>query len=138
MMIIADTGFIIAVSIATERYHQACAALYHAQKKIYLPQSTLAETAYLLTKLQGNRVTAYFLNGLEKSRYEVVALTSVDITRTAQLLVTYADSRLDFVDASVVAVAERLGITRILTLDQRDFHIIRPNHCPYFDLLPQA
>jgi hypothetical protein len=41
------------------------------------------------------------------------------------------------VDASITAVAERLDITRILTLDQRDFRIIRPRHCDYFELLPQ-
>jgi uncharacterized protein len=51
-------------------------------------------------------------------------------------LTKYADSRIDFVDASVMAVAERLSITTILTLDQRDFRLFRPPHCQSFELLP--
>jgi predicted nucleic acid-binding protein len=44
----------------------------------------------------------------------------------------------DFVDATIAAVAERLNITRILTLDQRDFQIIRPKHSDYFEILPSG
>jgi hypothetical protein len=43
--------------------------------------------------------------------------------------------RLDFVDASIVALAERLSIQRILTIDKKDFRIIRPKHCAYFEIL---
>ena len=46
------------------------------------------------------------------------------------------DSRIDFVDACVMAVAERFGSTKILTLDQRDFRLFRPRHCNSFEILP--
>jgi predicted nucleic acid-binding protein len=52
------------------------------------------------------------------------------------ILEQYADSQLDFADAAIVAIAERLNITRVYTLDRRDFSIIRPSHCDYFELLP--
>jgi predicted nucleic acid-binding protein len=45
----------------------------------------------------------------------------------------HSDANLDFV---VVATAERLNITRLLTLDRRDFQLIRPKHCSSFELLP--
>jgi predicted nucleic acid-binding protein len=48
----------------------------------------------------------------------------------------YSDNQLDFTDAAIVAIAERLDITRVYTLDRRDFSIIRPSHCNYFELLP--
>ena len=54
----------------------------------------------------------------------------------AALLEQYADARLDFVDATLVAIAERLNIRRLLTLDQRHYRMIRPTHCPVFELLP--
>jgi predicted nucleic acid-binding protein len=41
-----------------------------------------------------------------------------------------------FVDATVVAIAERLKIQRILTTDCRDFSLVRPRHCKEFELLP--
>lgn len=48
----------------------------------------------------------------------------------------YADSRIDWVDCTIAAMAERLRITRILTLDQRHFRILRPTHTAAFDLKP--
>ena len=63
-------------------------------------------------------------------------LTPTDYIRIAEVLDTYADLRLDFVDASILAIAERLNIRHILTLDRRDFSVIRPRHCEYLELLP--
>jgi predicted nucleic acid-binding protein len=40
------------------------------------------------------------------------------------------------VDASVVAVAERLGIGTVATLDRRHFTVVRPRHVDMFELLP--
>ena len=63
-------------------------------------------------------------------------MTAKDLERVNQILEQYADSQLDFVDAVIVAIAERLRITRVLTLDRRDFSIMRPRHCDYFEILP--
>jgi hypothetical protein len=41
------------------------------------------------------------------------------------------------VDASVIVLAERLGETRIATLDHRHFSAVRPAHTDGFDLVPQ-
>jgi len=48
----------------------------------------------------------------------------------------YADAAIGFVDASVVAIAERLGIRQVWTLDRRDFSLIRPKHVGAFDIVP--
>ncbi|AKV66261.1 hypothetical protein VL20_1074 [Microcystis panniformis FACHB-1757] len=48
----------------------------------------------------------------------------------------FAQPNLDFTDAAIIAIAERLTITRVYTLDRRDFSIIRPSHCDYFELFP--
>ncbi|WP_220502484.1 hypothetical protein [Microbispora sp. H10670] len=54
----------------------------------------------------------------------------------AELVRGYPAPRLDPADASVIALAERLGVRRIATLDRRDFSIVRPRHCPTLILLP--
>jgi predicted nucleic acid-binding protein len=56
--------------------------------------------------------------------------------RARDLIRTYADLPLGVVDASVIAVAERLRATQIATLDVRHFTIVRPSHHPSFQLLP--
>lgn len=85
----------------------------------------------------GIPVAVRFLTNLHKTKYRLLALEQADITRAAGLLHQYANIELDFVDASVAAVAERLNLTHILTIDKRDFRIIRPSHADFFTLLPE-
>jgi hypothetical protein len=47
-----------------------------------------------------------------------------------------ADFLRDVADACVIALAERLGVTRVATLDTRHFSVVRPRHVPAFTLLP--
>ncbi len=134
--VIADTGFVVAVALRTDTWHEACVKLFYQYERIYLPQSAFAEIAFMLTRSGGKQATPYFLRHLSRSPYITEPLIVEDFRRTAELLEKYADSRVDFVDASVCAVAERLNITRILTLDRRDFDILRPAHVDHFEILP--
>ena len=52
-------------------------------------------------------------------------------------LLTYADLPLGAVDASVIAVAERVGASEVATLDRRHFSVVRPRHVGAFALLPE-
>jgi uncharacterized protein len=138
MSVVADTGFIVSSVFTTDKWHKACVELYKQEQEIYLPQTTLAEAMYLIGQGGGNRMVAAFLEGLltRNTKYRLIALEPEDIKRTFEILRQYADSRVDFVDATVLAVAERLNITTILTLDKRDFGLIRPRHTAYMTLLP--
>ncbi len=53
-----------------------------------------------------------------------------------RLIETYHDLGLGLVDASVVTVAENLGVTVLATLNHRDFTVVRPRHAEAFELLP--
>lgn len=63
---------------------------------------------------------------------------AADLDRMAELVETYADFPLGLVDASVIAVAERLNADAVATLDHRHFSVVRPRHLPAFKLLPEA
>lgn len=134
---VADTGFVVALLNRLDAQHEPVKAIYEqASQPILLPQTALAEVAYLVGQASGIATVAAFLQGLPASRFQLEALIAQDVERVARILKQYADSRIDFVDASVMAVAERHKITTVLTLDQRDFRLFRPDHCPYFELLP--
>jgi uncharacterized protein len=49
---------------------------------------------------------------------------------------TYIDLPLGIVDAAVIAIAERLRLSEIATLDHRHFAVVRPSHTRAFVLLP--
>jgi uncharacterized protein len=136
MTSIADTSFVVAMMNIDDKWHQACQAIYKQEQEILLPQTTLAEVAYMLRRERGNMQVVSFLKLIPRMKFEITALTDDDIQHTAAILEKYNDTRLDFVDVSIVAIAERLEITHILTLDQRDFRIVQPKHCPYFKLFP--
>lgn len=135
-IVIADTGFVVALLNSSDIKHKDVTAVYLQQRQILLPQTVLAEVAYLLGRDAGISIVVAFLRGIAASRFKLVALTDSDLERVAEILEKYADSRIDFVDASVMAVAERYGSTTILTLDQRDFRLFRPLHCQSFEILP--
>lgn len=77
-----------------------------------------------------------FLTAVAMGSFRVVDLEVVNYLRSTELLKTYNDLKLGFVDAAIVAVAERHGVTRIATLNHRDFTVVRPMHTASFILLP--
>lgn len=136
MPAIADTGFVVALSNRKDKHHAASLAVHRQTDVIFLPQTVLAEVGYMLTRQLGNLLVAQFLFTLPQTKYRLLALDQTDLNRAAILLRQYHDSRLDFVDATVIAAAERLNIKRVLTVDKRDFQMVRPSHVEAFELLP--
>jgi uncharacterized protein len=136
MIAIADTGFVVAVMHRGDRYHAKAVAVYRQAQRILLLQPSLAEIAYLLERSGGSLAVAEFLGKIPQSKLLLTAVNETDVAHCATILHQYADSRIDFVDAMVMAVAERLLITTIFTIDYRDFRLYRPSHCPHFTLLP--
>ena len=79
---------------------------------------------------------ARFLRLVTSPAFVIVDLTAADYQRIIELVEGYADMGLGTVDASIVAVAERLGITTVATLNRRDLAVVRPNHVDAFELVP--
>jgi hypothetical protein len=48
----------------------------------------------------------------------------------------YPGTKLDMVDCCIVALAERLHITRVATLDRHDFSILRLRDGSSLDIVP--
>ncbi len=84
----------------------------------------------------GYKALVSFLQAIHRGELKLERSTRVDLQRTTEILRLYADSRIDFVDCAIAAMAERLNIQKILTVDQRHFRLFRPRHCDYFILLP--
>ena len=111
-------------------------ALRREREAVIVPQPLLSEICHLVNSRLGPTVERSFLEGLLASDWAVEPLTDTDLARAVDLLQIYADADLGFVDAALVAIAERLGISRLYTLDRRDFAIVRPAHVERFELLP--
>ena len=137
MTAILDTGFLYATFDADDQHHHRVNGLLaELSDDIMLPTVVLVELSYLLHARLGHDKMRQIIQQVEQSPIPLLSLTKKDLHRVHTLLDQYADMQLDFVDAAIVALAERLNIQRVLTVDRRDFLVIRPKHCSYFELLP--
>jgi predicted nucleic acid-binding protein len=139
-MLLCDTGPLVAAAIVNDPDHHVCVELLrqvHLERRVIAaPATVIAETGYLLGRLGTAAVEASFLKQWEGPGFVCVQLRREDFVRAAQLVEQYASFPLGTTDASVIAVAERLGQREIATLDCRHFLAVRPKHTPNFTLLP--
>ncbi len=137
MRYLLDTGFAVAfLNRQDHRNAEVASARQKIQGEIYFPVPAITETSYLLARDIGLELAAAFIASLSRTDLILVNPEPEDYQRAAAIMLQYANAKLDFVDAIIVAIAERLNITQILTLDQRDFRLLRPRHCEAFELLP--
>lgn len=135
-MILVDSGVFIAAADRDEARHGDCAEVLRAHRDLVVASPVIAETAWMIENRLGVAAEGRFLRLVTSDRVEVVDLTATDYARAIELVETYADLGLGFVDASVVAVCERLDVVRVATLNRRDFAVVRPAHCEAFELVP--
>lgn len=101
-----------------------------------VPSTVVPEICYLLNTYLGSDAEISFVKSLVNRELLLEQSTFQDLSRIAELLKKYDDVNIGFVDASLVAVAERLRISGILTTDRRHFTAVKPQHCKEFTLLP--
>jgi uncharacterized protein len=136
-MILVDTGPLVAAANRNDTHHRAStAALAAVQPPRLVPGLVIAEVAYLLARDAGASVEAAFLRSFKAGFLAIVSPTTDDLSRAAELVEQYADLPLGTTDACIVALAERLDITDLVTLDQRHFNVVRPRHVQALTLTP--
>ncbi len=103
---------------------------------LLIPSPVLAEVCYFVETRVGPEAEATFLESVANKEIELVDLTETDLLRMAELVRKYADFPLGAIDASIIAVAERLDVGEVATLDRRHFSVVRSRRKTPFRLLP--
>lgn len=137
MAALVDSGMLLALANKKDANHDAAVkTLSLLHEALIVPASVLTEAAYVVGRVLGVEAEAALVTSIARGEMRLEGITPEDCLRAADLLQKYRDARIGFVDASVVAVGERLGVRRLLTTDRRHFGVIRPRHCPAFEILP--
>lgn len=138
MTLILDTGPIVALLDATDPAHVRCVEMVEGVgEDLAVPAPVLIEVDYWLRELYGPEPWLTFVEDIASGAYRLLALDENDLVRSSELEQTYADLDLGLVDAAVITACERLGETKVATLDRRDFSVVRPAHCERLRLLPE-
>ncbi len=137
MTLVCDTGVVFAALVRADRHHTRCASLVVGHDGvIVVPSPVLVEVDQLALRRGAPGATEALLTSVDDGSLLVADLDSEDYLRVHALVRNYADLPLGLVDASVVAIAERLEQDTIATLDHRHFSVVRPVHVPAFTLVP--
>ncbi len=137
MTLIIDSSFLVALYDGSEVHHpKAYDFAAHRSEAILVPDVVLPEVGYLLRRNLGYANSFNFFDFFDYSFVRLVPAFEEDLTRIYEISRQYESAQFDIVDCCIMAIAERLNITRIATFDRRDFSMFRPSHCEYLELLP--
>ena len=137
MALICDTGPLLAALDAADPDHERCARLLtDADEDLVVPALVLAELDYWCSRRLPPEAWLVFLEDVIAGVYRIEPPSSADLARCRDLQAQYADLSIGVVDASIVALAERLGERKVATLDQRHFRAVRPGHVKALELWP--
>jgi len=134
--VIVDTGLLVALADRSDRNHRLAAAVFALPDPKVVPEPVVVEADWMILTYLGVEAEIAFLRALGEGSFAIEPPTAADRRRALELVETYRDARLGYVDATTIAIAERLKDPRVATFDRRDFSLVRPRHVEAFELLP--
>ncbi|MGB1110351.1 MAG: type II toxin-antitoxin system VapC family toxin [Gammaproteobacteria bacterium] len=136
-MIIADTGYWLALANPRDRYHEvARTSLDSLDEALVTTWPVVTETCHLLASRLNQASVIRFMEHAAEGAFKIRDFGAYDLERIPELMRKYADLPMDLADSSLVLLAESLGHGRIFSTDQRDFQTYRwKNHKPFENLL---
>ena len=119
-MLLCDTGVLLAAGNVRDHHHAACLALLRsAEGPLLVPSPVLGEIGYLLQSRVGPHAEVTFLKSFGGTGFHVAEVEEGDVARIAELVEQYVSLPLGIVDAAVIAVAERLNLAEVATVDRK-------------------
>jgi hypothetical protein len=136
-MVIADTGFWLALASRRDRHHAAAVTALDrlGDEPLILTWPVLTETCYLLLDRIGPAAQERFLSSHTRGAFAIADAGIHPPERMAPLMARYRSLPMDAADASLVLLAESLGHGRILSTDRRDVDTYRWKQREPFDNL---
>lgn len=130
--LLVDTGFLVALYVRRDALHH-CALAWLQQNR--LPLQTVAPVIFETCFFLDAPGKAALLNWVAKGGVAVVEIPVSNYPELAAYIQKYADQQVDFADAALVWLANRIGEKAILTVDKHDFQTYRLKDGHSFELV---
>jgi hypothetical protein len=134
-----DSNFLISIIVRQDMNHrvaaQALRAAVSENHSLIVAAPVMPELFYLIAKYAGYPTAVRAIKRVRR-QFQIAPLTDADQDRMEQVMAQHIDAELDYTDAAIMALAERLNILQVYTFDRRDFALFKPAHCPALTLLP--
>ena len=137
MALVLDTGVLYAALDEADQDHDPCLALLvESTEQLIVPSPVFVELDYWIRKFAAPDDWLTFCEDVAAGAYTIYPLDAALLLASAKLEVKHADLRLGLVDASVFAVCEKIGETKVATLDHRHFSVLRTSEGLALELVP--
>jgi uncharacterized protein len=133
--LICDTGALLDYLVKSALDHQRFRQAIDRARTRYVPGLVLAEVDYFLR--DERPAMNAFMDDLASGAFTYAPPAVDQLTRAMEIDRRYGDLGLGLVDASVVVLAEDLGVRRLATRDVRHFATVRLRDGGAFDLVVQ-
>ncbi|MBI1864384.1 MAG: PIN domain-containing protein [Nitrospirae bacterium] len=134
-MILVDAGPLVALVHADDAEHERCKEAFRGMREpLGTAWPAVTEAIYLL----GFSLTAQeaLWDMIERGVVVLLPLDAEDVPRMRDLMRKYRSLPMDLADAALVRLAERERLSRIFTIDRRDFQIYRIGRAGRFSIIP--
>lgn len=136
-MILTDTGPLVALVHRGDLHHADCVAVVQASpgETLLSTWPCFTEAMYLVRRLGSLAAVTALWEVHRAGDLVLFDLSTGDVARIDKLMHKYSDLPMDLADASLVAIAERLKLRQVFTLDSH-FRIYRMADGTTLDVLP--
>ena len=134
--LLLDTGAFVALLDKSENNHERCADFFKTfTGKVLTTEPVLTETLYLLGPyIKAEKACIDFIL---KGGSTLVPQSAASLKRALVLMEKYKDTPMDFADATLVSLAEEIGVNEIFTLDIKGFSTYRIHGKKAFTIWPE-
>lgn len=120
---VIDSGPLIALFDKDDAWHERVVSFFEGfEGKLYSTIAVVTEVTHLLDF--NLEVQLDFLSWISRGAVEIVNLQCEDIEDVCVLTKKYSDLPMDFADASLVHISDKLGIESVISVDS-DFYVYR-------------
>ncbi len=121
--ILIDSGPLIALFDRSDKYHLASAEFIKENRsELITTLASITEASHLLDFSRNAQID--FLSWIDAGAVTVEPITTDDFQRIRELIVKYSDLPMDFADACLVFLGEKMNVSKVATID-RDFDIYK-------------
>ena len=124
--VLVDTGAVVALINRADRHHSAAADWFASYRgSLLTTEAVITETAYVLAASRAHQRAALLWFERARQAHLLQVEPMGDYAMLDAIIARYARLPCDYADATLIALAEKTGVTVIATIDQRDFSVYR-------------
>jgi predicted nucleic acid-binding protein len=132
---LVDASFFVALLNKREAAHRRCIERYQAlESQLVTCEACIAEALHILGHARAAQEAIF--TSIEQGALDVPFHLGSEVREVAELTRKYADTPIDFADACLIAMADRLNTGDILTLDSDFAHYRWRKTRPFRMLIP--